>query len=146
MENEPNFNLISALWLPVVRASGQRQHIRPADLTTTIDSDPIVDLDFTRADFRCATLEFLIGLLTVAYPPGDDWETRWTKPPSQAELELAFAPFATTFAFDGDGARAYQDFEDFSADPIAVEALLMEAPGAAAVKKNTTLLVKARPC
>jgi CRISPR system Cascade subunit CasA len=143
MENAPTFNFISTLWLPVVRASGQRQHIRPADLTTAIDSDPIVDLDFPRADFRCATLEFLIGLLTVACPPGDDWETRWTKPPSQAELELALAPLATAFAFDGDGARAYQDLEDFATKPTRVEALLIEAPGVNAVEKNTALLVKA---
>jgi CRISPR system Cascade subunit CasA len=143
VDKEPTFNLISALWLPVLRASGRRERVRAADLTTTIDSDPIVDLDFPRADFRCATLEFLIGLLTVACPPSDDWEAWWKKPPSQAELESALAPFAAAFTFDGDGARAYQDFEDSTTEPTPVEALLIEAPGANTVKKNAAFLVKA---
>jgi CRISPR system Cascade subunit CasA len=143
MDNKPTYNLISALWLPVVRASGLREHVRLADLTTAMDTDPIIDLDFPRADFRCATLEFLIGLLTVACPPGEDWEAGWTKPPSQAHLELAFAPLAAAFNCDGDGPRAYQDLEDFAAEPTRVEALLMEAPGINATEENTAFLVKA---
>jgi CRISPR system Cascade subunit CasA len=142
MRNEQTFNLISAPWVPVIRASGQRDHIRPADLTDGIDSDPIVDVDWARGDFRCATLEFLIGLLTVACPPADDWGLRWTNPPSTADLEAAVAPFAIGFTFDGEGARAYQDSQDFTAEPTPVEALLIEAPGAATVKKNAALLVK----
>jgi CRISPR system Cascade subunit CasA len=47
------------------------------------------------------------------------------------------------FAFDGEGTRAYQDFEDFATEASPVEALLIEAPGANAVRKNTALLVKA---
>ena len=66
MCNGHTFNLISTPWLSVIRASGQRDRIRPADLTDGIDSDPILDVDFPRADFRGAALEFLIGLLTVA--------------------------------------------------------------------------------
>ena len=54
----------------------------------------------------------------------------------------AFAPFAPVFSFDGEGPRAYQDFEDFATEPTAVEALLIEAPGAATVTKNAALLVK----
>jgi CRISPR system Cascade subunit CasA len=63
-------------------------------------------------------------------------------PPSTAELEAAFAPFAVGFTFDGNVARAYQDLEDFATDPTPVGALLIEAPGAATVKKNSALLVK----
>src|SRR5207245_2853707 len=137
------FDLISAPWLPVIRTSGRRDRIRPAGLTDGIDADAILDLDFPRADFRCATLEFVIGLLTVACPTGDDWEGRWSRPPSEADLGAAFAPLAPVFTFDAEGARAYQDLEDFTTDPTPVEALLIEAPGAAAVKKNTAFLVKA---
>jgi CRISPR system Cascade subunit CasA len=136
-------DLVSASWLPVIRASGQREHVRPADLTDRIESDPIVDLDFPRADFRVAALEFMIGLLTVACPPGDDWGERWANPPSSAELDAAFGPFASILTIDGKGPRAFQDFEDFAAEQTPVEALLIEAPGAAGVKKNTALLVKA---
>jgi CRISPR system Cascade subunit CasA len=142
MGNGGTFNLISTPWVSVIRTSGQRDRVRPADLTDGIDSDPILDIDFPRPDFRCAALEFLIGLLTVACPPLDDWEPRWTNPPSTADLEAAFAPFAVGFTFDGEGARAYQDLEDFATKATRVEALLIEAPGAATEKKNATLLVK----
>jgi CRISPR system Cascade subunit CasA len=86
------FNLVSTAWLPVVRASGQRERIRPGHITSRLGIDPIVDVDLARADFRCATIEFLIGLLTVAYPPGDDWGARWNNPPSGPELDAAFSP------------------------------------------------------
>ena len=143
MDNGHTFNLISTPWLPVIRASGRRGCIRPADLTDGINADPILDLDFSRADFRCATFEFLIGLLTVACAPRDDWAGWWTQPPSKAELEIAFGQFEAVFNFDGEGSRAYQDYEDFATKPTPVEALLIEAPGAEAVKKNTAFLVKA---
>ena len=136
------FNLISTPWLPVIRTSGRRLRIRPADLTEGIDADPIIDVDWPRGDFRFATLEFLIGLLTVACPPRDDWSGWWTQPPSKQELEAAFAALAAVFSFDGEGARAYQELEDFASEPTRVEALLIEAPGVAAMKKNSALLVK----
>ena len=62
------FNLITEAWLPVIRASGRGAHVRLDQLTDRIADDPILDLDFPRPDFRCATLEYLIGLLTVACP------------------------------------------------------------------------------
>ena len=144
MDNGRSFNLITDAWLPVVRASGRGAHVRPDELTDRIDDDPIVDLDFPRPDFRCATLEFLIGLLTVACPPRNDWNAWWKAPPSQAKLEAAFALLEAVFTFDGNGVRAYQDYENFAAEPTPIEALLIEAPGAATVKKNAALLVKPR--
>jgi CRISPR system Cascade subunit CasA len=142
VDNGRDFNFIAEPWLPVIRASGRGARVRPAELTDQIDDDPIVDLDFPRPDFHCATLEFLIGLLTVACPPCDDWDTRWKAPPMHTELEAAFALFKSVFAFDGDGVRAYQDQENLTIEPTPIEALLIEAPGAATVKKNAALLVK----
>jgi CRISPR system Cascade subunit CasA len=142
VQNRRTFNLISAPWIPVIRESGRRDRIQPARLTDEIDTDPIRDLDFPRPDFRCAALEFLIGLLTVACPPCDDWKARWTSPPSRAKLEAAFAPFAAALTFDGEGPRAF-DLEEFSTKPTPVEALLIEAPGAETKRKNAALLVKA---
>src|ERR1700736_4278089 len=71
------FNLVSTAWIPVVRASGRLQRIRPAALANEIATDPVVDVEFARPDFRCATIEFIIGLLTVAYPPRDNWAAAW---------------------------------------------------------------------
>jgi len=129
------FNLISTPWLPVIRASGRRDCVRPADLTDGIDVDPIIDVDWPRGDFRCATLEFLIGLLTVACPPRDNWGGWWTRPPSKTDLEATFAPFTAVFSFDGEGARAYQDFEDMQAGSTPIESLLIEAPGVETEKR-----------
>jgi CRISPR system Cascade subunit CasA len=84
VQGEPTFSFISAPWLPVIRASGRRERIQPAGLTDEIDADPILDLDFPRADFRCSVLELLIGLLTVACPPLEDWVAQWRSPPSRA--------------------------------------------------------------
>jgi CRISPR system Cascade subunit CasA len=135
------FSLIDTPWLPVIRASGRRQLMRPADLTDGIDTDPTLDIDWPRPDFRCASLEFLIGLLTVACP-SHDWGAGWDKPPTIADLEAAFAPLASAFEFDGGGPRAYQDFEELQAEPTKVEALLIEAPGAQTVRNNAAFLVK----
>jgi len=142
VNNSQTFNLIAIPWIPVIRASGRRDRMRPADLTDGIGADPILDVDWPRGDFRCATLEFLIGLLTVACAARDDWGGWWKRPPSKAELEAAFAPFALVFKFDGEGPRAYQDFEDLSVEPTPIETLLIEAPGVETERKNAALLVK----
>ena len=46
------FNLIHEAWLPVRRASGERLWIRAADITSNLDGDPIVVLDFPRPDWN----------------------------------------------------------------------------------------------
>lgn len=144
MSNDNSFNLITTAWIPLVRSSGSREVVRPADLTLGIETDPFVDIDWPRPDLRCATLEFLIGLLALACPPReiDDWIERWEVPPSVSDLEAALTPLRDAFAFDGDGPRAYQDFEDLAAEPNSVEALLIESPGAQTVRNNAALLVK----
>jgi CRISPR system Cascade subunit CasA len=142
---EPTLNLVTDAWLPVKRASGRRDVIRPAQIVEGIaEGDPVVSPDWPRADFRIATLEFLIGLLSTAAPPKDhsDWCDGWHEPPTPALLDGAFAPIAHAFSLDGPGPRFLQDFEDLSGEPEPVERLLIEAPGEATVRKNTSLLVK----
>ena len=43
MNNSQTFNLIAIPWIPVIRASGRRDRIRPAGLTDEIDTDPILE-------------------------------------------------------------------------------------------------------
>jgi CRISPR system Cascade subunit CasA len=64
-------NLITDAWLPVRRLHSGRCTIRPSQLTETICDDPVIAIDWPRADFRIATLELLIGLLATACPPHD---------------------------------------------------------------------------
>ena len=138
----PSANLVQTAWLPIRRAAG-RGIIKPHELTADL-TNPILDLDWPRADFRIACLEMLIGLLATACPPAneEDWKAWWHHPPSPGELEAAFAPLAAAFNLDGDGPRFLQDLEDFPGESIPIERLLIDAPGENTVKRNTDLLVK----
>jgi CRISPR system Cascade subunit CasA len=138
------FNLLVAAWLPIRRADGTRENIAPAAITDRIETNPVVALDWPRADFRLAGLEFLIGLLATSFPPRDQaaWLDHWRDPPPPGTLATAFAPFRQAFDLDGPGPRFMQDLEDLPGEPDTPETLLIEAPGEAALRKNTTLLVK----
>ena len=138
------FSLINDPWLPVRRARSGATLIRPSQLTENIEADPVIAIDWPRADFRLASLEFLIGLLAVACPPASPraWPDLYHTPPSPAALEAAFAPLAFAFELDGDGPRFMQDFEDLAAGENDVANLLIEAPGEQTLKKNADLLNK----
>ena len=136
------FNLLSNAWLPIRRQSGQRDIIRPAQIAEI--EDPPIALDWPRADFRIASLEFLIGLLATACPPAThgDWLDGWEVPPAPAALDAAFAPLAHAFNLDGEGPRFLQDFENLVSGAEPIERLLIEAPGARTLKQNTDLMVR----
>ena len=139
------FNLLDERWLPARRADGRTEHIRPAEITSDIETNPVIALDWPRADFRIACIEFLIGLIATAFPPADDddaWIEGWEKPPSPETLTTEFVPIAHAFDLDGPGPRFLQDFEELSGEPDTPETLLIEAPGENTRRKNTALLVK----
>ena len=137
------FCLLSDPWLPVRRRSGAAGWVAPPRIAATED-DPVVALDWPRADFRLAGAEFLIGLLAVACPPPSQpaWRTGYQQPPDAATLAAAFAPLAHAFVLDGDGPRFMQEFEEFTADANDVGTLLIETPGEATIRKNTDLMVR----
>jgi CRISPR system Cascade subunit CasA len=139
------FNLIDQPWLPARRADGNGEYIRPADITSEIGTNPVVAIEWPRADFRVASIEFLIGLIATGCPPMDDeeaWIKGWESPPTPAELAAAFEPIAHAFELDGPGARFLQDLDDLPGEPDIPETLLIEAPGENTRRKNTALLVK----
>ncbi|ACI50223.1 CRISPR-associated protein, Cse1 family [Gluconacetobacter diazotrophicus PA1 5] len=136
-------NLLTASWLPIRRKSGAAETIRPAQIVDRVADDPIMALDWPRADFRIASLEFLIGLLATAFPPKNEdiWCETWEDPPSVEALDEAFAPVAEAFWLDGPGPRFLQDLENLQSGQEPVERLLIDAPGDSTVKKNTDLFV-----
>jgi CRISPR system Cascade subunit CasA len=139
------FNLLNQLWLPVRRLDGRGDSIRPADITSDIETNPVTAVDWPRADFRVACIEFLIGLIATACPPADDedaWIEGWESPPTPAALTAALAPIVPAFDLDGPGPRFLQDFEELAGEPDIPETLLIEAPGENTRRKNTALLVK----
>ena len=137
-------NLITDPWLPVRRLHSGRCTIRPAQVTEAIADDPVIAIDWPRADFRIATLELLIGLLATTCPPRDDdsWLDAWEVPPDPATLDTAFAFVAHAFALDGDGPRFLQDRDELHDRSRPIERLLIEAPGEETTDKNSDLLVK----
>lgn len=139
-------NLLTDPWLPVVRRSGRREVIRPAQITDGIDDDPIVAPATPRPDFDGAALQFLIGLLQTAFAPRDEraWGAHYDRPPSPDALQAAFATHAAAFELEGDGPRFMQDLtlDPASTGPTEVRQLLIDAPGENTLKNNADLFVR----
>jgi CRISPR system Cascade subunit CasA len=143
VSSEP-FSLLDGAWLPVRRESGARARIRPAELTSDTKDDPLVAFDWPRADLDAGAREFLIGLLSTAcwQQVIEGWEGWWAEPPDAAELDACFAPFRHAFVLDGPGPRFLQDQTELDGERVPVGALLIDSPGANALRKNIDLFVK----
>ena len=140
-----SFNLIATPWLPVRRRSGETERIPPWQITDRIAEDPIVGFAWPRPDFNGAAHEFLIGLLSTAASPEDEyaWEEWWEQPPSPAVLRECFKGYAHAFDLDGAGPRFLQDYDPLAdAETKDIAALLIDAPGAQTVRNNADLFVK----
>ncbi len=143
------FNLVTEPWLPVRRASGAREWIPPWAITERVDEDPVIAIDFPRADMSSGALEWCIGLLNTAFAPRhcedeEDWWTWLDAPPSPEQLREAFATEVDAFElFDDDGPAFMQDL-----DPAAltgespIGALFMDTPGDNTLKENKDLFIK----
>lgn len=137
-------NLLTDPWLPVVRAKTGAVLIRPAEIVSALADDPVLNPNWPRADLNIATYEFLIGLIFAAMPAESKrgWLQRWEKPPTNAELDAALAPFAAAFNLDGEGPRFLQDIDDLPGDPNPCDALFIDSAGDSTRKKNADLMVK----
>ena len=138
------FSLITSAWLPIRREKRPLEWISPAQLTSVTEHGPVVAFAWPRPDFDLAAQEFMIGLLATGCPPRDikDWRRRFLEPPSAEALRAAFSPYESAFYLDGDGPRFSQDFDELKSEASAVDALLIDAPGANTIKLNKDLLVK----
>jgi CRISPR system Cascade subunit CasA len=139
------FSLLSTPWLPVRRRSGVKGIVRPAEIASNFDDDPIVAFAWGRPDFDAASREFMIGLLATAFAPEDGraFKKYWREPPSVAQLDDAFAPFADAFVLDGEGPRFGQDLDALAdAEVVPVASLLIEAPGENTIEENKDLFQK----
>ena len=138
-----SFNLLTTPWLPVSHADGSQSIISPADLTSGDPANPALMPAWPRPDLNIATLEFLIGLFTIALAPEEEeWGARYINPPSKTELEAAFGPLTDAFELDGPGPRFIQDEADLGEATIPVEALFIDSAGENTIKKNADLMVK----
>ena len=139
-----DYNLIDEAWLPIRRANGRAEWIRPWEITRGVDENPLVEPAWLRPDLDLATEEFLIGLLSTAAAPDneDEWDEWQHKPPTAERLREAFVMVAYAFNLCGDGPRFMQDMDTLEkAEGKPVAALLVDTPGEQTKKKNTDLFV-----
>lgn len=137
-------------WLPFLRLSGAKEWGPPELMVDAIDVDPIVALAAPRPDFDGALSEFLIGLLTAAYPLDEEssWRALWNKPPTRNELRTALMRLPAAFDLDGDEARFLQDYspnELATAEISPVQELLVEGKNDPLFIKPQTLRQLGRP-
>jgi len=141
------YDLLEEQWIPVRRRKTGLCRIAPWQVVEDHESDPVVALDFPRADLNGAVAQWFIGLLQTAHAPPEelDWRDQWHAPPEPDALRRALAKEADAFILDGDGPRFMQDLtltalEAGEATPVA--ALLVETPGEKTQKDNADLFVK----
>ena len=138
-------NLINDAWIPVRRRNGESAIIRPAQIVEKLGTDhEIIAPDWPRPDLNVATLEFLIGLLSVTMPPDspEEWSKTWHEPPDEHALSTSFAPWKAAFNLNGNGPRFMQDFNELDDDVGPIESLLIDSSGENAAKKNADLMVR----
>lgn len=143
MQQNGHFNLLTTPWLPVSHADGSQSIISPADLTSGDPANPALMPAWPRPDLNIATLEFLIGLFTIAFAPEEEeWAEFYINPPSKSELEAAFHPLVEAFWLDGPGPRFMQDQADLGEATIPIEALFIDSAGENTIVENKDLMVK----
>ena len=142
------FSLLDRQLAPGAPGVRRRVRVTPGRSSTTgIEDDPIIAFAWPRADLDAGARELLIGLLSTAcwrhVLDEDEWEAWWHEPPDPAALDACLAPLRDAFILDGPGPR-------FHAGPGGARrrrrcrsaGLLIDTPGANALRKNTDLFVK----
>jgi CRISPR system Cascade subunit CasA len=135
-------------WIPWLRRDLQVEWESVAHLVDGVTGDnPIVGIASPRPDFDGALQEFLIGLMSAAFAPGDDdaWFALWQDPPTPQELTAALLKLPQAFELDGEGPRFLQDLaarELADQEVLAIDRLLIDSPGDQGIRLNTDLFVK----
>lgn len=135
-----SLSLLDEKWIPVIHFDGHHSKIKPSEL---ID-ETISDIAYFRPDFQGAAYQFLIGLLQTTFSPEDldQWQDYWREGIEQCELDKAFTQAQSAMQFGATKPAFMQDFAKLDSNTVAISALLVEAPGENALKKNTDHFIK----
>lgn len=131
------FNVLTDPFLPVRTRDGG---IRALTLTDLPDAQDALEPAWPRPDFNATAMELLVGIATLALQPRseDAWADIWNdRPDGWADRLRDLAP---AFELMGDGPRFLQENGGLTGQPVSVEALLIDTPGANGQKKNADLL------
>lgn len=138
-----NMNLITTPWVPVIRQDGTKGLIAPWQIVET--KNPVIEINAPRADFQGALYQLLIGLLQTCFAPEDEdmWQGYWEEMPDQNDLKTSLEKLTLAFEVDNpSGAAFLQDYDLPEGETKHISALLIEAPGANALKNNSDHFVK----
>ena len=140
-------NLLKDSWLPVIRQDGTREKVAICGLLDGYESNPIVDLEAPRPDFRNAIYQLLIGIVQVAAAPEDEeeWAELWEEPYSAEEFERKVLEYEHCFEIDSEGPAFMQDYDAElvkKSSPVSIFRLLIGSPSDNAVDQNKDLFVK----
>lgn len=137
-------NLIKSEWIPVRRASGQADRIAPSQITSCLDDNAVIAVDFPRADLSSSVVMFLIGLFQAAMTPGTarEWGRLYKTPPEPERLQEVLHGLCGFFEVDGDGPHCFQDSDLGEADPRPISSLLIDEPGGQTRRQNRDLFIK----
>ncbi len=134
-------NLVKDPWLPFKLKDGSEKVLPLSE----ISNPDVVDFALPRADFQGAAYQFAIGLLQTVLAPEDEfeWNDLYDEVPEKETLQEAFDKVSHAFNVSGDAPLFMQDFDSLkSANESPVSALLIEVPGANALKLNTDHFIK----
>jgi len=137
-------NLIKDPWLPIVRKDGTKEKIAIHQLLDSYDTNPVMELEAPRPDFKNSLYQLLIGIVQVSAMPEDeeDWAEFFETPYSSDEFSKMVLKYEECFEIDSDGPAFMQDFELREAEEKPISALLIEAPGANTIKNNQAHFIK----
>mgnify|MGYP001173719857 CR=1 FL=1 len=132
-------NLILDPWVPIRDAAGTVRDISPLELAST--EPAALELAALRPDFNGALAQFLIGLWQLVAPEnaGEWQDVMHGDSPLPVEHLRQWAPH---FEFDSGDRRFMQDMQLDAGEGNDLDALLLESPGANALRNNSDLFIK----
>ena len=137
-------NLIEDCWIPVQRASAKKEKIPPWQILDSISQDPVISLDYPRADLNGSIFQFLIGLLqTTSTLDIEDWEDWFFEPPEMDELKKKFSSQKDWFEFSESEPKFMQDFDvQMKGTLIPIKGLFIDSPGENTLELNKDHFIK----
>ena len=141
------YNLMEEAWLHVEYGDGFRRWVAPWQIAEETGHGLPARFCSGRPDLDGAMIEFSIGLIQTVFCPArrQDWWNLWSNPPDAVMVKerLTVHDVKSCFELLGEGHCFMQD-EDLlaDADPVHIEALLIDAAGAQTTKRNTDHFVK----
>ena len=135
-------NIIHDSWIPVIRRNGDTDFVSPCEITTK-PRNPIIYLNFNRADFNATGYRLLISIYNTFFSPNTkkEWKELYHNPPNKKKILPNLK--SQFFELNGTGPRFLQDKRPNELQKIVnVNKLLFETPGAKTIKEGKDFFQK----